>query len=255
MIDFKELDKQDFHMHTTFCDGADSPEDMILSAIDKGLKKVGVCCHSITETNGEHVSMESELKFRQTMEKLKKKYADKIEVYCGIEKDYYTTESVGGFDYVIGSVHVLKVNGKFYPIDWSKKHFLDCANQAFNGDYYAMAECYYDLVADVVRKTNPNIIGHIDLVSKFNKDYNLFDETHPRYVSAYQKAVDKLVEYNIPFEINSGAISRGYQDKPYPMPQVLDYIKQKGGKLILSSDSHSKENVAFEYDKWKHLVK
>ena len=69
-----------------------------------------------------------------------------------------------------------------------------------------------------------------------------------------KKAIDKLVKYNIPFEINMGAISRGYQDKPYPMPQVLDYIKQKGGKLILSSDSHSKENIAFEYDKWKNLI-
>ena len=106
----------------------------------------------------------------------------------------------------------------------------------------------------MVEKTNANIIGHLDLITKFNKDYNLFDETHPRYVNAYQKAVDKLIKYNIPFEINSGAISRGYQDKPYPAKQIADYIKQKGGKLILSSDSHSKENVAFEYDKWKYLL-
>ena len=254
MINYKELDKQDFHMHTTFCDGNDTPEDMVLSAIAKGLKRVGVCCHSLTEPNGEKVSLQGELEFRQTMAKLKEKYADKIQVFCGIEMDYYTSQTVGGFDYTIGSVHLLKINGKYYPIDWTKQHFLDCVNQAFNGDYYAMAECYYQTVEKVVEKTNPDIIGHIDLVAKFNKDNNLFDETHPRYVSAYKQAIDKLVKYNIPFEINMGAISRGYQDKPYPMPQVLDYIKQKGGKLILSSDSHSKENIAFEYDKWKNLI-
>ena len=254
MINYKQLDKQDFHMHTCFCDGADTPENMVLSAIDKGLKRVGVCCHSITELNAENVSLESELKFRETMANLKEKYADKIQVFCGIEKDYYTSDSIGGFDYTIGSVHILKANGKYYPMDWSLQHFLDCANEAFDGDYYAMAECYYQTVAGVVEQTNPDIIGHIDLIAKFNKDNNLFDESHPRYVSAYQKAVDKLIKYNLPFEINMGAISRGYQDKPYPMPQVLEYIKQKGGKLILSSDSHSKENVAFEYDKWRILL-
>ena len=32
--------KQDFdlHMHTTFCDGKNTPEEMVLSAIDKGLE-------------------------------------------------------------------------------------------------------------------------------------------------------------------------------------------------------------------------
>ena len=28
----------------------------------------------------------------------------------------------------------------------------------------------------------------------------------------------------------------------------------KGGKFVLSSDSHSKENIAYQYDKWKGLL-
>ena len=43
MIDFLSVtpSEQDFHMHTTFCDGKNSPEDMVLGAIEKGLKRVG----------------------------------------------------------------------------------------------------------------------------------------------------------------------------------------------------------------------
>ena len=55
-------------------------------------------------------------------------------------------------------------------------------------------------------------------------------------------------------EINTGAISRGYRNEPYPSNQILEYIKSKGGYFILSSDSHSKENIAYQYDKWKGLL-
>ncbi len=254
IIDVKNALKQDFHMHTIHCDGKDTPEDMILSAIEKGLNTVGVCIHSIIK-GSKYTSIERETAFKKKMAELKEKYKDKIKVYCGLEYDYYTSEMTeNNFDYIIGAVHQLIIDGKQYQIDRDRQTFINGVNQAFGGDYYAYIEEYYRCVADVVEKTNCDFIAHIDLVSKFNKDKDLFDENHPRYIKAYQDAVDKLVKYNIPFEINMGAISRGYRDDPYPLPPVLDYIKQKGGKFILSSDSHAKENVAFEYDKWQKLL-
>ena len=38
----------DLHMHTTYCDGKNSPEEMIQSAINMGLKTVGLSGHSYT---------------------------------------------------------------------------------------------------------------------------------------------------------------------------------------------------------------
>ena len=40
--------KQDFHVHTTYSDGNNSPEEMILAAIDKGMAKIGISDHSYT---------------------------------------------------------------------------------------------------------------------------------------------------------------------------------------------------------------
>ena len=124
----------------------------------------------------------------------------------------------------------------------------------FCGDYLAVCEEYYRLLADVPRKTKADIIAHIDLITKFNEGDKLFDTKDPRYIKAYRGAVDKLVTYGLPFEINTGAISRGYRTAPYPAPDILDYIKEKGGKLIISSDSHSKENIAYLFDKYENLV-
>ena len=38
----------DLHMHTTYCDGLSSAEEMIQSAINKGLAVVGISGHSFT---------------------------------------------------------------------------------------------------------------------------------------------------------------------------------------------------------------
>ena len=254
-LDRKDAIYQDFHMHTHFCDGKNSPEEMILSAIDKGLKTVGVCLHSVVDQSiQEYVDLEKEKNFCEKMKVLKEKYKDKINVLCGIEWDLLTLNSVGEYDYVIGSSHFIRKDDKYFFIDRSEKEFLRTAKEAFNGDYYAFAEYYFAQVERIFDVAKVDIIGHIDLITKFNEGNKYFDVKNPRYVKAYQKAIDKLVTFNKPFEINMGAISRGYRTEPYPALDILEYIKKKGGKLILSSDSHSKENVAYQYDKWKHLV-
>jgi len=255
VLDKKSLPFIDLHMHTNFCDGKDSPEQMVLSAIDKGLKVVGVTCHSYTHfEEGCSITPKNEQEFIDEIKRLKEKYLDKIKVLCGIEWDLCTTSSIGKYDYIIGSMHYYSRGDKFYPVDKSKSDFINSVNTLFDGDYYSACEEYYESVSKIVEKTNCDIIGHIDLVAKFNEGNNLFDENDARYVSAYKKAVDTLVKFDKPFEINTGVISRGYRLAPYPSKPIYEYIKLKGGRFILSSDSHSKENIAFEFDKWKELL-
>ena len=37
---------EDFHIHTTFCDGASTPEEMVQAAIALGLKRLGFSGHA-----------------------------------------------------------------------------------------------------------------------------------------------------------------------------------------------------------------
>ena len=245
----------DLHTHTFFCDGKDSPEDMVLSAIEKGLDTIGILTHSYVDFDPEcSISVDKEEQFISEVNRLKEKYKGKIKVLCGVEVDYYATSVAEGYDYRLGSLHYFKLDGEFYSLDISKAGFTELVEKKFGGDYLAICEEYYRLLADVPRKTGADVISHIDLITKFNEDDKLFDTSHPRYVKAYRDAVDKLIEYNLPFEINTGAISRGYRKSPYPSPEILSYIKEKGGRLMLSSDSHSKENIAYLFDKYADLV-
>ena len=107
---------------------------------------------------------------------------------------------------------------------------------------------YFDAVAESVRRSHPDIIGHLDLVTKFNENGRFFDETDPRYLAAAYDLIDRLLPNNVPFEVNTGAISRGYRTAPYPAKPLRDYILSRGGRLILSSDAHRKEDLMFGFE-------
>ena len=113
---------------------------------------------------------------------------------------------------------------------------------------YALAEAYYAAEARVVEVTKCDIIGHFDLVTKFIEQDPAFDLRHPRYVKAWQAAADRLLETGKPFEVNTGAMSRGYRTSPYPSEEIRQYLLSRGGRLLLSSDAHAKENIAFGFD-------
>ena len=38
----------DLHVHTNYCDGKNTPEEMVLAAIEKGMECIGFSVHSYT---------------------------------------------------------------------------------------------------------------------------------------------------------------------------------------------------------------
>ena len=241
-------------MHSRFCDGKNTPEEMVLSAISKGLKTVGICAHAPMPFSADWCIKKEEISnFLQELERLKAKYKDKITVLCGLEDDCFAENVCEKFDYVIGSVHFFKAGDEYFSIDLSAKELRRAVFDGFGGDCIKAVRQYFENVVKVVAK-GANIIGHFDLITKFIEVDPLFDLTDPEYINIWQSAVDKLIPLGIPFELNTGAISRGYRTTPYPSPEIIDYIKSKGGRFIISSDSHSAQNIAYEFDKWKNLL-
>ena len=247
--------KQDFHVHTTYSDGNNSPEEMILAAIDKGMAKIGISDHSYTWFDETYcVPKERIAEYKKEIAALREKYKDQIKVLCGVEQDYYSEEPTDDYDYVIGSVHYLKVDDGFVYVDESPELFQKAIDESFGGDVYAFAEAYFATVADVVNKTGADIIGHFDLFTKFNEDVKggranlFFDPSHPRYVTAWKKAVDALLPSDKYFEINTGGMASGRKTSPYPSVEIQNYIRLHGGKLLLSSDAHKAENLCFRFE-------
>lgn len=243
---------RDFHVHTTFCDGSAPPEEMVKAAIAKGIKQLGIVAHSYVPFDTCCIPAEKIDLFRDEITALKTKHRNLIELFCGIEMDLFSPQSSGGFDYTIGSVHYLKQGERYISVDETPEILRRMIDEYYDGDFYLCAEDYYRAVAKLA-EMKPTIIGHFDLIKKFSSaiPINPADE---RYRAAWRSAADALLGCGATFEVNTGGISRGWLNEPYPSAEICEYIKAKGGKLILSSDAHAPENLAFEFVKWQWLI-
>lgn len=244
------LKKRDMHTHSVYSDGKNTPEEMILSAIDKGFEAIGITDHAYA---GEPItwwmSKNATEKYIKEINSLKEKYADRISVLLGIEFDAYSIGSKEPYDYVIGSVHFIDKDGKWWPVDAKKELVIQAINEAFGGDPYAYCEEYYRLVAQFADDPYIKIIGHFDLLEKFNEDGDIFDRTCDRYRRAALEALEKVVAAGKTIEINTGAMFRVGRSVPYPEGSLLEEVARLGGKVCFSSDSHGVDAVGFNFDK------
>lgn len=238
--------KCNFHTHTGYCDGKDSPEELVKAALEKGFFALGFSSHSYTEMDKSFAMSASEAqKYRAEIAALKEKYKGKIELYCGIEQDYFSEQPTDTYDYVIGSVHYVLKNGEYIAVDDTAEIVKNAVDRLYGGDFDALAEDYFKLVAKVAGKTNADIIGHFDLVSKYSEK-NGYGESQ-RFLAAAENAVKALIPYGLPFEINTGAMARGVRSVPYPSPEILKIIRKHGGEIMLSSDCHDKNYLDFAF--------
>lgn len=248
---------KDLHTHTLFSDGQNTPEEMVQAAIALGYSEIGISDHSYTFFDESYcIKKEDIYNYIAEIKRLKEIYKDKITVRLGIEQDYFSDYPTDEFEYSVGSVHYIKVGKEYFPVDETAEILQISAKKYFNGDIYALCEKYFELVGDILSKTNADIIGHFDLITKFNEKTHLFDEKNPRYIAAWKKAADKLLKFGKPFEINYGAVNRGYRASPYPSADIINYVKSNGGKFVISSDGHSTENIkqTFEKNKTKPVI-
>ena len=86
------------------------------------------------------------------------------------------------------------------------------------------------------------------LPTKFDEEGAVF--AGARYESAAMRALESLCGKGLLFEINTGAISRGYRTDAYPARPIREYLRAHGARMILSSDAHRKENIAFGFEEY-----
>ena len=236
-----------YHNHTVLCDAKNTAEEMVLAAIKAGMPELGFSAHARMAADPDWcLTAEGEREYFETVTALKKKYEGKIKIYLGIEQDFYAEPIAYPYDYVIGSVHALDVGGgKLIDVDLDPADVRKNVGIYFGGDPYAYVECFYETASKVYEKTKCDIIGHLDLVTKFLDRDPLFSEEHPRYVAAREKAIAALLEAPAVFEINTGGIYRGYRKVTYPNMETVSDLYNRGAKFVINADSHSTDSIDF----------
>ncbi len=239
-----------YHTHTRYCDGADSPEELVREALRLGCPELGFSGHSHSPADECGMTPENTRAYTREIRQLQTRYGEQINIRLGIEQDYFSDMPTDDYDYVIGSVHAVEKNGRYLSVDKSLEDQIQTVQDYYDGDFYAFVEDYYALVAKVFDKTHCHIIGHFDLVTKFNEGERLFETGHPRYRDAAMAALEHLATKPVIFEINTGAISRGYRKTAYPADFLLRELEARGAPLLLSSDCHKKQDLLLGFDRY-----
>ena len=253
--------RANFHTHTTWCDGKDTPEAMILSAIAKGFDAIGFSSHAMLPENVLDwvLTPDKAVAYSKEIRSLAAKYADRIMVLCGVEADYIpgganpdrTTYAAISPDYIIGSVHfVAAEDGAWVCVDESPQSLVDGICDHFGGSVEAYIRAYFRQVREMVSRFDFDIVGHLDLVRKFNVKAPYFDESAPWYLEELSATAQAVAASGKIAEVNTGAISRGWLDDAYPSPGFRRLLRGRGVRFILSADAHSADAIDCAFDRF-----
>ena len=242
-----------YHIHSTFSDGKNTPEEIVLAAIEEGFVSIGFSDHGYTNYDLRYC-MKDQTGYINEIKNLKEKYKNQIQIYLGVEEDAFHPLNRNDFDYIIGSCHYGFCNNNYYPIDSNYDYFKKCL-EAFGNDHLAFAESYYSNFCEYITNRKPDIIGHFDLITKFDElDESLFLQNQ-KYTEIAEKYILKAIQSSCIFEINTGAIARGLRTTVYPFENLLHILRKENAPIILSSDSHSIDTLDFRFDETKKYLK
>ena len=235
---------QNLHTHSEFCDGRNTMEEMVESAIEKGFSSLGFSSHSyMSFSTGKSLRPEMKPAYLEKIAFLKEKYKGIIDVYAGLEFEMLSEDDFKGYEYTIGSCHYFELDGQKINFDCSAKDVKNLVDTYFEGDGMKMVKEYYRLITKLPEYHNFDIVGHFDIITKNNEKVFLFDENSKEYMDIAKEALVALCEKIKIFEINTGPISRGYRTRAYPAKELLREIKLHGGHITVSSDCHNKEHL------------
>ena len=227
------------HTHTVFCDGHNTVEENVLRALELGFVSLGFSIHSGNPYEG--FKIENEEKYKVEVARIREIYGHRIEILCGIERDGFYQREFKDFEFMIDSTHMFMKDGEYCHVDHSEAWQAADVEKLYGGDYYAYCADYYAQMNRLLSGPHGDIVGHIDLCTKYNEGNRLFDESSPRYLKYALETAELAVGTGMPIEMNTGAISRGYRTTPYPSMDILRFIREKGGEIMINTDSHRAE--------------
>lgn len=242
-----------FHTHTTFSDGKNTPEEVVISALEQGLCTIGFSDHAYTPYDLRYC-MKDEDGYVKEIQRLKEKYKNKIEIYLGVEEDSHALVDRTRFDYIIGSCHYARRGEKYYPIDSNYSYFSACLD-SFGDDETAFAEYYFQHFCKYILSRKPDVIGHFDLITKFDEVERERYLNNPKYWELAEKACEEILKAGSIFEVNTGLMTRGFRSSVCPHERLLYFICKNGGKITLSSDAHEVKNLQGCFEEAKTLIK
>ena len=236
--------RADVHMHCGFSNDSETrPEDMVESAIAKGLSVICFTDHYDKDNLdwGDEAIFNVESYFQKMIE-LQEEYRDRIEIRIGAEigmqpylAEYYQNfMAQHPFDFVIGSVHSVLEHD--VALDFFQKH----------SDPEGYKIYFEEMLQDVQKIKSYDVLGHLDYIVRYSnqgsKGFNLND-----YMDIIEEILKQVIAHGKGIEMNMSGLKYGL-GAPHPQPEIIKRYRELGGEIItVGADGHIPEHIAYDY--------
>lgn len=262
--------RTDYHVHTEFSDDSNYPMEQVIKDaitkefdelcftdhVDYGIKKdwdePGEMIYrkgGAGEPDQMPVANVDYPVYYKTFQKMKELYQDKISLKFGLEfgmqahtvEKYEKLFSRYPFDFIILSVH--EIEDKEF---WDQGFQNGMTQQEYNERYYE------EMLYLVQNYHNYSVLGHMDLITRYDKaGVYPFEKLKP----ILTKILKTVIADEKGIEVNTSSHRYGLKDLT-PSRDILKLYKELGGKIItIGSDSHKPEHLGAFVDETKEELK
>jgi histidinol-phosphatase (PHP family) len=239
-----------YHTHTDFCDGSESIANIIARARDLNIVSLGLSSHAPLPFEKKWCMKAPHLE--NYIAELRSARLDEqnMELYCGLEADYIPDRvSPSTFrkklDYVIGSIHFVDefADGRGWEIDGPYADFLVGFRAIFKGNMRAAVQRYFELTRQMVTRSTPDIVGHLDKIKMQNKEQSTFDEPESWYRDTVRETLTTIRDAGCIVEVNTRGLYQKKTTTTYPSPWIIEEIGKMNIPVTLSSDAHHPDDL------------
>jgi histidinol-phosphatase (PHP family) len=256
-----------FHSHCTFCDGRSCPEDFVTAAIKNRFRAYGFSSHSpLPFETFWNMSKDDLPEYINEINRLKKKYAGRLEIYLALEIDYLDetyNASIDYFqslplDYRISSIHFLPrqkplLEKNMVCIDGGYPDFENGVNCFYGGSIRRMTEHFFESSLRMVEAGGFDIVGHVDKIYMNASLHPDFDPQAKWYRKPFLELLDLIAEKQLIVEINCKNKKR--KEQTYPHIRTYKELKKRKIPIMVNSDCHFPELVNDGRDSTLALLK
>ena len=239
-----------FHMHSQYCDGKGEMHEYATRARELDAISVGFSSHAPIPFPCKWCMKSDDLSaYLSDIENLNASYPE-VEIYKGLEVDFIPgiispDQFSDRLDYTIGSIHFVEKfpDGTPWEIDGLHTLFMDGLESIFRGNIRDAVTRYFEITREMIDKSCPTIVGHLDKIKIQNPEDKFFHERDPWYQAEIATTIDLFAAAGVIVEVNTRGIYQKKSSTAYPSPWILARLCEKNIPITLSSDAHHPADI------------
>ncbi|MFO0268759.1 MAG: histidinol phosphatase, partial [Cyclobacteriaceae bacterium] len=152
-------------------------------------------------------------------------------------------------DYTICSIHFVDAlpEGTPWEVDGAAATLQQGFNSIFRKNARSAISRYFELTREMIARSTPDIVGHLDKIKIQNKNNSLFQESESWYRAEVRQTLRQIREAECVLEVNTRGLYQKKTVDPYPSPWVLAQAHELGLPVTLSSDAHHPDQLTCEF--------